>query len=345
MARAGRVGGPRYRTMLRLALKRGFGSHGPCESIRFSIGEPDGPRSQVYTVFRRGNDVYVAMGASRGELKISLHESGAWRVAITAEHLARPDRMPVLPPSGRVLARWKRPPNFIDGALAAFSVLIPGAELRRIGEVKYTAAGPLAPQSRQPIGRAGFVGLFARAARRLVARNRRRPQADWLDATGQRRSRVGDGSRPAPGGVGRKRHQGAPRRRPRAGSGRRRRVPVCRSDAGWRESDVFHLRGGVVSVGSSASAWCDADRASTRMERSPREGLDGDFVNQCRRRSRPRDLADNDSRTRQSERDRRHRILATERRSARRHRCIRRFRHRAGRSPTAPLYGPGRVKG
>jgi hypothetical protein len=57
-------------------------------AIRFATGHPDGPRSLTWTVIgiRDKDDVYVGpRGNLMGAAKLSLHESGVWRIAFTQQ--------------------------------------------------------------------------------------------------------------------------------------------------------------------------------------------------------------------------------------------------------------------
>ena len=119
--------------MIRVAGRKGFASHGPVDSFRFGVGNPSGRRSSAYTIFRNGTDVYLTPYGTRHILKVSLHASGDWRVAITKEHLTRRDAVPIASARNRTLLSWRRPYEVADGYLNAFSIHIPGAELRKLG--------------------------------------------------------------------------------------------------------------------------------------------------------------------------------------------------------------------
>jgi hypothetical protein len=57
------------------------------DKIRFQVVASDGRWSDVWRVWNSRNDVYVAPRTKGGEFKISLHESGKWRLAFTEKNL------------------------------------------------------------------------------------------------------------------------------------------------------------------------------------------------------------------------------------------------------------------
>lgn len=110
----------------------------PKKPIRFAVGEP-GRRSTVWRVWanRDKSDVYVASRRSAGIFKISLHETGDWRMQWVS---SEPDHGTALyrsysgdyDGSGRVLAQWRRPDAHIPGWTDAMSVWVPGADVSDI---------------------------------------------------------------------------------------------------------------------------------------------------------------------------------------------------------------------
>lgn len=72
-------------------------------SIRWAVGEPSGPRSQVWSVkgHKNRDDVYVGVRDRMAKMKLSLH-SGTWRLAYTSEAAAGL----VAPGENRLVRRW-----------------------------------------------------------------------------------------------------------------------------------------------------------------------------------------------------------------------------------------------
>jgi len=63
---------------------------GPGGHIRFAVGEPGTALSGVWTAWSNKNksDIYVSTRSIAGLLKISLHESGDWRLQWTNQDVA-----------------------------------------------------------------------------------------------------------------------------------------------------------------------------------------------------------------------------------------------------------------
>jgi hypothetical protein len=94
------------------------------EVLRFALGTATGPRSNVWTVFgsKHADDVYVGARDELPTAKLSLHQSGKWRRALTSQSAIRQD----LPAdSDRVAIRWEVPEPFTEGWLHAVTITIP----------------------------------------------------------------------------------------------------------------------------------------------------------------------------------------------------------------------------
>lgn len=106
-------------------------------ALRFAVGEP-GRRGTVWRLWanRDKNDVYVSSRMSAGDLKVSLHQTGDWRLQFVkpegptkvfyrgiGEHR-----------KGRVLDQWSRPaPNRI-GWVHALSIVMPESHISIVPE-------------------------------------------------------------------------------------------------------------------------------------------------------------------------------------------------------------------
>ncbi|MGJ7908711.1 hypothetical protein ACOQFL_19765 [Actinopolyspora sp. H202] len=115
----------------------GFKLGPPTKPIRFSVGQP-GRRSSVWRVWANKNksDVYIASRFSVKLFKISLHESGDWRMQwIDDKHKGDTAYLPNegnSPPEGRVMARWSKPPEEISGWTDALSIWVPGKDITEV---------------------------------------------------------------------------------------------------------------------------------------------------------------------------------------------------------------------
>lgn len=97
------------------------------EVVRFAVGGPNEPRSFVWRIWtgKGTSDVYVAIRALGGVLKVSLHESGVWRYAFTKEFSEARGKKD----ADRVIERWVRPQPLYGGVTSAFEIVMPSAEL------------------------------------------------------------------------------------------------------------------------------------------------------------------------------------------------------------------------
>ena len=61
----------------------------PAPKVRVRGGQADGPQSAVWLAWttQRTSDVYVACRHIAANLKVSLHQSGHWRLAYTPGYL------------------------------------------------------------------------------------------------------------------------------------------------------------------------------------------------------------------------------------------------------------------
>jgi hypothetical protein len=96
--------------------------------VRFAVGSPDGPRAAVWRVWlnKRRDDVYIAARGLAGTLKVSLHPTG-WRLAFTKSFAE--SGSPLVPPGGRAIDTWDRPPEFAPGWTRAFEIIVPSSEV------------------------------------------------------------------------------------------------------------------------------------------------------------------------------------------------------------------------
>jgi hypothetical protein len=97
-------------------------------TVRFAVGRPDGPRSSVWRLWTRGDDIYLSLRDLTKAQKISLHSSGRWRNAWTTEQVAK--GLPFVGPGqDRATDKWDRPPELAPGVTRAFDVVVPASEV------------------------------------------------------------------------------------------------------------------------------------------------------------------------------------------------------------------------
>lgn len=95
--------------------------------VRFAVGGPNRPRSTVWRLWtgKGTSDVYISARTLGGALKVSLHESGTWRYAFTADY---GEQRASTGDEDRVIERWKRPPP-INVITSAFMVVVRSGEI------------------------------------------------------------------------------------------------------------------------------------------------------------------------------------------------------------------------
>lgn len=103
----------------------------PNRPIRFCVGEP-GRRSTIWRLWagKKKSDIYIASRKSAGIFKVSLHESGDWRIqwvnrdpsvhvaSYEGEHIG----------AGRIIHQWVRTPSS-GGWTDGVSIWVPGSEV------------------------------------------------------------------------------------------------------------------------------------------------------------------------------------------------------------------------
>lgn len=97
-------------------------------ALRFTVGEPH-RRGTIWRLWanRGSDDVYLGSRNTAGEVKVSLHQSGDWRLQMVAPespktvhfHNAQGSR------NGRILDRWNRPTPNTVGWTHALSIVLP----------------------------------------------------------------------------------------------------------------------------------------------------------------------------------------------------------------------------
>jgi hypothetical protein len=107
----------------------------PNRPIRFSVGAP-GHRSTIWKTWANKNksDVYVASRKTASIFKVSLHESGDWRIqfigldhgTVTFRRLDDTEQV------GRIMSRWRRPAPTGPGWTDALSIWIPGQDVSHV---------------------------------------------------------------------------------------------------------------------------------------------------------------------------------------------------------------------
>ena len=122
---------------------------------RWIVGKLIGPRSAVWRLWSKGNDVYVVSGGLGGVSKFSFHESGRCRQAFTKEHGA-PQAL-----TDRAINKWWRaatPPA--DGNGRGSCVLQIGVPTDTLSTVLKRPLKPVDCISPAPAGMASVIEMF-----------------------------------------------------------------------------------------------------------------------------------------------------------------------------------------
>jgi hypothetical protein len=79
--------------------------------VRFAVGSADGPRSRTWRLWvpRGKSDVYVASRRLGNQIKVSLHEPGPARVALTREFVGKSGFRAPEGMDSRLATEWERP--------------------------------------------------------------------------------------------------------------------------------------------------------------------------------------------------------------------------------------------
>jgi hypothetical protein len=98
-------------------------------TLRFQVTAADGRCSDVWRAWSDGNNVYLAPRFKGGEFKISLHESGKWRLGLTEQYAQLMGRLGTWGGDRKVEA-LDRPPEHATGFTRAVWMYFPDCELR-----------------------------------------------------------------------------------------------------------------------------------------------------------------------------------------------------------------------
>jgi hypothetical protein len=111
-------------------------------TFRFVVGSPQNVESFVWRMWVHGNDVYLGVRDALTVFKVSLHQSGIWRIAFVAD-LKRPDMA-----SDRVIVKWRKPNEFAPGWTPSIGIVVSSVRPERpfkapkINDSRLTWFGP-----------------------------------------------------------------------------------------------------------------------------------------------------------------------------------------------------------
>ena len=100
--------------------------------VRFAVGSPTGPRSRTWRLWvpRGKSDVYVSSRRVSNSIKVSLHEPGPSRFALTSEFVRASGFQAPEGRDPRLAFEWKRPrPEHPNRFARPFAILVPWDEV------------------------------------------------------------------------------------------------------------------------------------------------------------------------------------------------------------------------
>jgi len=100
--------------------------------LRFAVGSPTGPRSRTWRLWvpKRKSDVYISGRSLGNSVKVSLHEPGPSRFALTSEWVCRTGFQAPEGRDRRLAVEWERPrPRPPQQVARPFSIIVPYDEV------------------------------------------------------------------------------------------------------------------------------------------------------------------------------------------------------------------------
>src|SRR3954447_2352635 len=99
--------------------------------LRFAVGTGDGPRSRTWRLWapRGKSDVYVSSRRIANSFKVSLHEPGPSRFALTSEFVREHDFVAPEGRDHRLAKEWNRPRPSSGRAVRPFAIVVPWDEV------------------------------------------------------------------------------------------------------------------------------------------------------------------------------------------------------------------------
>ena len=99
--------------------------------VRFAVGTPHGPRSRTWRLWvpRGKSDVYVSSRRIANSVKVSMHEPGPSRFALTSEFVREREFVAPEGRDHRLAIEWNRPRTAPGRAVRPFAIVVPWDEI------------------------------------------------------------------------------------------------------------------------------------------------------------------------------------------------------------------------
>lgn len=127
--------------------------------VRFCVQASNGSCSGVWKFWVNNSDFYIAARPLAGSIKISLHESGHFRMAFLQKEIEAMRRRGQAVPQDRALFKWRRPENVPGAAVCTVTIRFPVAFIRGRPK-KGTAKKPLITFELDAECKVAEVGFF-----------------------------------------------------------------------------------------------------------------------------------------------------------------------------------------
>jgi hypothetical protein len=127
--------------------------------LRFALGNGNGKYSGTWVAWGHGCNFYIGARSILGSMKISLHESGICRVALTEQRMKLLAVQGLQCPSDRAFIKWRRAPTPETGAALAVSLTFPTRYFRLPSPVG-TPKTPTLILDTKPEWEAAEIGFF-----------------------------------------------------------------------------------------------------------------------------------------------------------------------------------------
>lgn len=130
------------------------------DRIRFGVGDPSGKHSSVWVATHNRNDVYLGSRNLMGRIKISFHQSGIGRVALTEQYQSNLKDAGRSALADRKMCRWKMPDIPEQGAVLVARLVFPTAFLNSHTDKKQNLKKPVVYIMPAPDTQAVEFGVF-----------------------------------------------------------------------------------------------------------------------------------------------------------------------------------------
>lgn len=132
----------------------------------------------MWSIWTRGDDVYVASRSTAADMYASLHSLGKWRHAFTERHATGTSPF-ISPERDRAFDKWDRPPEFLPGWTYAYRIIVPASEVTPLKNTEAISAAVTWFPTPEPLHQRDFSLLLERR-RKLQRVESGRARIPWV---------------------------------------------------------------------------------------------------------------------------------------------------------------------